>query len=158
MTSVHRFASKALMLVLLVLAGFCFAEIASAQTSTPRNPTSQASVRRAQIAPAAPVARMDSRIRTQWTEGCRKGEVVIVLDTSAVPHGAQKFRITGLELPGQTPTAEIWCDAQGENKSYKDCYSCNSSVPPDVPYKAACDYLGFCTEGYNGNSSYCSFP
>jgi type VI secretion system secreted protein Hcp len=104
---------------------------------------------------AIPVARFESDLATQWKDECRRGDVVTVLDTSMVPHGAKEFRIEGRPA---TQTASIYCDAKGENKSFKDCYSCNSSVPADVPYAQACDYLGFCTEGYNGNSSYCSFP
>ena len=101
-----------------------------------------------------PVAQYRSRLETH-REDCRRGNVVTVLDTSMVPHSAKEFVIEG--LPG-TQTAEIWCDAKGENKDYKDCYSCNSSVPANVPLSEACNWVGFCTDGYNGNSSYCSFP
>ncbi len=103
---------------------------------------------------ATPVAQYKSSLETHW-EDCRRGNVVTVLDTSRVPHSAKEFVIEG--LPG-TQTAEIWCDAKGENKDYKDCYSCNSSVPANVPLSEACNWVGFCTDGYNGNSSYCSFP
>ena len=101
-----------------------------------------------------PAARYRSRLETHW-EDCRRDNVVTVLDTSMVPHSAEEFVIEG--LPG-TQTAKIFCDAKGENKDYKDCYSCNSSVPANVPYSEACNWVGFCTDGYNGNSSYCSFP
>ena len=101
-----------------------------------------------------PAAQYRSRLETHW-EDCRRDNVVTVLDTSMVPHSAEEFVIEG--LPG-TQTAKIFCDAKGENKDYKDCYSCNSSVPANVPYSEACNWVGFCTDGYNGNSSYCSFP
>lgn len=128
-------------------------QTATAKKAPPKDVKVRASSER-----AAPVARYKSQMRTRWDDPCRQGDMVTVLDTSAVPQGAQKYRVEGLHLPGQTQQADIWCDAYGEDKSFKDCYSCNSSVPAEVPYSQACDYLGFCTEGYNGNSSYCSFP
>jgi hypothetical protein len=97
---------------------------------------------------ALPTARYSKSIRTP------NGRVVIVVNSSSVPNGAVKVDILG--VPGRPNRAS--CTNFGNPPDYYDCYDCgNQTIDDSTPYRGACDYIGFCTSGYNGNSSYCSF-
>jgi hypothetical protein len=97
---------------------------------------------------AIPMVRYISTIRTP------NGRSIFVIDTSSVQRRASRFSIGG--VPGKP--AKIHCDNTGNQTDVFDCYDCgNQTIDDSTPYKGACTYLGFCTNGYNGNSSYCSF-
>ncbi len=117
-----------------------------AQRGTAAKPTAPvATVKRAEL----PAAKVTSRIRGEG----RPTTQLVVLEFSAVPHGARAFTIQGL-TSGGTQTATLECH-QYHHPGVYDCYDCTGYS--DNTHVFDCKYLGFCVEGYNGNSSICHF-
>ena len=91
--------------------------------------------------------RYESTIRTQG------GQSLFVITTPSRPTAPL---LTIIGVPGKP--AKLSCNPSSAGSDYWECYDCgNQTIDDSTPLRGACDYIGFCTNGYNGNSSYCSF-